>query len=180
MTITNKTPSVQAYRLLIYQRALHPELFRVARRRVYNHTEHETEVWLTPGGHVVRFQAGGKTVIEAVADDEQAMPQNGLIDAVPCLGERDLDLVTDPGLRYVGSLQSEQLSDNLFAASLAEMRQFAADNGATYLEWTGPDGSANLSIVDIQPFRREVHAQAYHLIGSAGFILRTQSIYELT
>ncbi len=36
----------------------------------------------------------------------------------------------------------------------------------------------NLSILDIQRFSKEVHAQSYHLFASSGLVLRTQTIFE--
>lgn len=179
MTISHKTPSVQTYRMLIYQRALHPELFRIQNRRTISQSNYEIEAWVTAGGHVIRFQSGGLCVTESVLADDQVLPQRGLLQAVPCLGEKELDQVIEKRIRFVTSLQTEQLSDNLFQATFQEMRDFANENEAIRYEWTDKDGGMNLSIVDLQRFKKEIHAQTYHLIGAAGFVLRTQSIFEL-
>ncbi len=176
----HKTPSVQTYRLLLYQRALHPELFGIQLRQTLQQGDYEIESWLLPGGHVLRFQVGGLCVTEAIADQEIALPQRGLVQTVPCLGEKEIDeSICNDAIRYVSSVQTELLSDNLYQATYGEMRDFAEDAGAPHYKWTDPDGSQNLSMLDTQRYKHEIHAQGYHLIGSAGFVLRTQSIFEI-
>jgi hypothetical protein len=179
MSISNKTPSVQAYKLLVYQRALHPELFGILDRRTVTQTNYEMESWITRGGHVMRFQAGGDCVTEAVLGQDLSLPQRGLLHTVPCLGEKEMDEVIEDSVRYVASVQTELLSDNLYQATLAELTEFASETDAMVHAWTDPDGSQNLSILDVQRYKKEIHAQSYHLIGSAGFVLRTQTIFEL-
>ncbi len=175
----NKSPSIQTYRLLLYQRALHPELFAIQERRTTTAGGYEIETWLVPGGHVVRFQTAGQCLTEAVLDNDQQLPQRGLLHALPCLGEKEMDEVIDKAIRYVASVQTELLSDNLFSATYQEMKDFAAETEAMQFEWTDADGATNLSVLDIQKYKREIHVQSYHLIGGAGFVLRTQSIFEI-
>jgi len=179
MSLSNKTPSVQAYRLLIYQRALHPELFGIQERRTVHHGDYELESWIVPGGHVLRFQSDGHCITEAIVDQDLQLPQRGLVHTIPCLGEKEVDETISGCVRYVSSVQTEQLSDNLFTATFNEMKDFAAEAEAMSYEWVDADGTPNFSMLDLQRFRREIHAQGYHLIGSAGFVLRTQSIFEI-
>ncbi|HEX7009790.1 MAG TPA: DUF2617 family protein [Phycisphaeraceae bacterium] len=179
MTPGPKSPSVQTYRLLLYQRALHPELFRIHERRTLEQTDYEVEAWIMPGSHVLRFQLPGMCLTEAVIDQEQQMPQRGLVQAMPCLGEKELEDRIEK-VRYVSSVQTELLSDNLYTATYNEMKDFAQESAAMYHEWTDAEGGQNLSVVDLQRYKKELHAQTYHLIGAAGFVLRTQSIFELT
>lgn len=179
MSVQHKTPSVQTYRLLLYQRALHPELFSIQERRTVRQSDYELEAWLLPGAHILRFQTSGGCLTEAVIDQDQQMPQRGLVQALPCLGEKEVDETVDQKIRFVSSLQTELLSDNLFAATLNEMKDFANETEAMRFAWTDADGGQNLSVVDLQRYKKEIHAQTYHLIGSAGFVLRTQTIFEL-
>jgi hypothetical protein len=179
MSLSHKSPSVQTYRLLLYQRALHPELFGIQDRRSVVQPNYELESWVIPGGHVLRFQAAGRCVTEAVADQDQQLPQRGLLHALPCLGEKEMEDTVENAIRYVTSVQTEQLSDNLYAATLTEMKEFAVESKAMHFEWTDTEGSQNLSVLDLQRYKGEIHAQAYHLIGAAGFVLRTQTIFEI-
>ena len=179
MTLSNKMPGVQTYRLLLYQRALHPELFNIQDRRSAAHSDYELESWVSAGEHVLRFQVGSKCLSEAVVDQDQQLPQRGLLHALPCLGEKEMDDTIDDKVRYVTSVQTELLSDNLYTATFVEMKDFAQESDAMWHEWADAEGGQNLSVLDVQRYKREVHAQAYHLIGNAGFVLRTQSIFEI-
>jgi hypothetical protein len=179
MTMIHKSPSVQSYRLLLYQRALHPELFGIHDRRQVQLPGYEMEGWIMPGGHVVRFQASGQVVSEIVLDHEAQLPQRCVLHSVPCLGEKEMEETVNGKIRYVTSVQTEQLTDNLFGATLTEMKDFAAESKALHVDWTDPEGGANLSVLDIQRYRTEIHVQSYHLAGGSGFVLRTQSIFEV-
>jgi len=175
----NKSPSVQTYKLLLYQRALHPELFGIQDRRTIDLADYEFEGWIIPGGHVLRFQVANQCVSEAVIDHDAQLPQRGLIMTLPCLGEKEMDQVVEDTVGYVTSVQTELLSDNLYTATFNEMRDFAQEAEAMWHAWQDSEGINNLSVLDIQRYKREIHAQAYHLIGSAGFVLRTQTIFEV-
>ena len=170
--------SVQTYRILLYQRALHPELFNIQDRRSISHGEYELECWIVPGGHVIRFQSEGQCITEAVNEQDQQLPQRGLIHTIPCLGEKEIEEAVNGTVRYVSSVQTELLSDNLFTTTYNEMQDFAKDAKAMHFCW-GEPGQNNLSVLDVQRYKREIHAQAYHMISSAGFVLRTQSIFEI-
>ena len=45
--------------------------------------------------------------------------------------------------------------------------------------WNDELDRVNLSLVDIQRYREEVHAQAYHLRSDCGLVLRTQTIFQV-
>lgn len=137
------------------------------------------ESWITAAGHVVRFQVHGQCMTEAVIENGDHLPEHGLVHALPCLGEKDFELEPDAQIGYVTTVQSESLTDNLYMSTLREMRDFVAESGALAHEWKDSEGGINLSVLDVQKYKREFHLQSYHLIGSAGAVLRTQSIFEV-
>jgi len=180
MTLSNKTPSTQLFRLMLYQRALHPELFAIQTRRNLRQSDYELEAWIFPGGHNLRFQAQGQCVTEVVFGEEIQLPDRGLIHHLPCIGEKEYEVDVEDTLRFVTAVQTENLSDNLYLATFNEMSDFARESEAMTHQWQDPHSELpNLSILDLQRFRGEVHAQSYHLIAQGGFVLRTQSIFEL-
>lgn len=179
MSLSNKSPSTQMFRLMIYQRALHPELFRIQDRKNWATSEYELEAWLMPGGHALRFQTGGQCVTEVVSDQDVQLPERGLLHALPCIGEKEYDQEVAGAIRFVSAVQTENLSDNLYLATHQEMKDFAAETGAMTHAWEDADGGKNLSLIDIQRYRGEIHAQGYHLLAAGGFVLRTQSIFEI-
>jgi len=179
MSLIDRVPRIQTYQSLLYQRPLHPELFGIQGRTSVTQDDYEVECWILPGGHVVRFQIGGHCLSEVVTDQDQHLPHNALLESTPCQGEKELDQVYHERIRYVTSLQTENLSDNLYLATYQEMLEFGRENNALVFPWTDTEKTQNLSILDVQRYKREIHAQSYHLIGSAGFVLRTQSLFEL-
>ena len=179
MGTIHKSSNTQVFRLMIYNRALHPELFAVKNRRVFRHGEYEVEVWAARAGHVVRFQYGGVCLSEAVVEEGDHLPETGLIHALPCLGEKDYEMEPRDGLAYVTTIQTEFLIDNLYLATLREMRDFAGETKSVHHEWKDASSTPCMSMIDVQMYRREFHLQSYHMIGAVGLVLRTQSIFEI-
>ncbi|MEX0654799.1 MAG: DUF2617 family protein [Phycisphaeraceae bacterium] len=179
MSIGHKSANTQVLRLMVYRRALHPELFDLQNRRTDRHGDYEVEVWVTAGGHVARFQTGGQVLTETVIDAGDHLPETGLIHALPCLGEKDFELEPDGKIGYVTTIQTESLTDNLYNATLREMEDFVRETGSLSHGWTDRAGVACLTALDVQKYKREFHIQSYHLYGSSGMVLRTQSIFEI-
>lgn len=180
MSTSSKSSSTQMLRLMLYRRALHPELFELKARRTDRHGEYEVETWIATGGHVIRFALPGQRLTETVIEGGDHLPELGLVYALPCLGEKDYELEEPEGrVNYVTTIQTENLTDNLYASTLREIQEFARETGALSHEWTDEDGHACFSAIDSQKYKREYHLQAYHLLGQGGLVLRTQSIFEI-
>ncbi len=170
---------LQAYRLVLYRRALHPELFKVRNRIVIHHGDYEFEGWVMPGGHVLRFQLGEQCASELVTEQETGLPERGVVAAFPCAGERDHEQEVGERIKYVGTVQTETLSENLFNATYTELLEFAKEQDAAAVLWNDAEGGKCLSFVDVQRFRQELHAQCYHLVATGGLVIRTQTIFEI-
>ncbi len=179
MSTASKTAASPLLRMMIYDRPIHPELVSIERRRSVKHGGFSGELWLGAGGHVVRFQAMGRTLTEVVIDGGEGLPERGLIHALPAIGEKDYEMPHAEPLHYVTTVQTEQLSDNLYQGTLREMTDFAREVGALTHPWSDSAGRGSLSLLDCQKYKRELHLQAYHLLGASGTVLRTQSIFEM-
>ncbi len=180
MTHISTNPNVlQTYQVSLYQRALHPELFNLQGRRVIRHGDYEFESWLMPGEHVLRFERDGWCACELVSDRDSGLPQAGIVDTFYCAGEHEYEHRFKPqSTVYMSNVQTEQLSDNIYLATLDEMRDHASQEDALSFEWEDEGGKC-LSVLDVQRYSKEVHAQSYHLLARGGVVLRTQSIFEL-
>ena len=179
MSISHKSSNTQMFRLMLYQRALHPELFDLQMRKTYRQAEYDIESWLMPAGHVVRFQVQGRCLTEAVLDQGDHLPEHGLIYALPCLGEKDYEMQPMGNLAYVTTIQTEILTDNLYDATYQEMKEYSNESSALVLPWKDAEGTPCMSVLDCQKYKREYHIQSYHLLGATGLVLRTQSIFEV-
>lgn len=179
MSIGHKSGQTQAFRLMLYSRALHPELIEVRARRMFRHGDYEVETWIMQTGHVVRFQFEDLCLTETVIEQGDHLPETGLMHALPCIGEKDYEMEPDEGLGYMTTIQTESLIENLYMATLREMRDFANESKAVLHEWQDNDGERCLSMVDVQKYKREFHVQSYHLVGGPRLVLRTQSIFKV-
>jgi hypothetical protein len=179
MSLPVKSPSLQSYQLLLYSRALHPEAFPLKGRRVVRQPGiYEFEVWAMSGAHLLRFESRGLCACELVSDQEGRLPEAGVVSAFLCAGERDFEhRFTRDRVTYMTTVQTETLSENLFLATYEEMMDVARATNALLHRWDDETGKC-LSMIDIQQYSREVHAQAYHLIATGGLVLRTQTIFE--
>ena len=83
MSVQPKVTSLQAYNMLLYRNALHPEFFGIEGRRRIEHGEYEFEAWIFRGGHALRFQHDGHCLSEIVTDDGDQLPERGLVASFP-------------------------------------------------------------------------------------------------
>jgi len=166
------------YQLMLFGKALHPELFQLRGRRVFQGSGYELESWVMPGRHLLRFSVADHCVCELVTESDFGIPDTGVIAAFFCAGERDFDRdFKKLGINYMTTVQTEQLNDNIYIATLDEMRGFANESEALIHEWDDEHGPC-MSAIDIQRYNREIHAQAYHFIANGRIVLRTQTIFE--
>ena len=178
MNVNSKSTIVQIPKLMLYKRPLHPELFAFEGRRVDRHGDYEVETWLVRGGHVVRFVLDGQSLVEAVLEGNDHLPESNLAHVLPCVGEKEFEYEGEGRIGYFTTLQTESLTENLYLATYREMKDFAQEVGGLHHEQETPAGP-NLCILDCQKYKKEFHIQGYHLTASNGNVLRTQSIFEI-
>jgi hypothetical protein len=178
MNLPTKTNVLQTYQIILYNRALHPEAMSLKGRRVVKHGAYELEAWVLPGAHMLRFDHGTLCVSELLTDQEKTPPLQGQVSSFLCAGERDVEhKFPREKVTYMTSVQTETLSESLYAASLEEMLDHVRANHSLSHTWDDEAGRC-LSLVDIQRMAKQVHVQTYHLVASASLVLRTQTIFE--
>lgn len=178
MTTPLKPHSVQQYQIMLYDRALHPAVFPLKQRKLVHGPAYHFEMWAMPGAHLFRFEKGPLCVCELVADGDTKIPQNGIVTVFPCLGEREFEHHFDKAkVTYMSSVQTETLTENPYLATLEEMLRYAAESDAVMHRWQDEAGEC-LTMLDVQRYSREIHAQAHHMLASTGLVLRTQTIFE--
>src|SRR5271155_3931635 len=114
--------------LLLYQRTLHPELFRILVSEKVSRRAYEADIWLIEGGHVISLTAGKNILTEVIATRSEPlqMPERGQILSTPCRGEKYHEDTYFGNLRYMISTQEEQLSQTLYDATKTEIACYAA------------------------------------------------------
>ncbi|MEM9373428.1 MAG: hypothetical protein AAGA55_07275 [Planctomycetota bacterium] len=175
---SSQTSALQTYQSVLYDRGIHPELFDIRSRRAIEHEAYGFEAWLLAGRHVMRFEFGGFCITEHVTDQERGLPESGMVESFLCAGERELERQFEAsGIGFMTAAQTEQLGENLYHSTYEELDELARETQSLTHRWTDDTGPC-MSIIDVQRFAREVHAQSYHLIAREGLVLRTQSIFE--
>lgn len=180
MSLQPKVTSLQAYNMLLFRTALHPEFFGIEGRRRIKHGPYEFEAWIFKGGHALRFQYDGVCLTEIVTDQIEHLPERGLVSTFPCAGERDHDATFGEQVLYMTSMQTEILTDHLYLGTYDEMVEHGREFDGLMSMWSDRQGGKpNLSLVDMQRFSDQVHVQGYHLRNDCGLVLRTQTIFQI-
>ena len=105
--------------LLLYQRTLHPELFKIAATEKVVRRAYEADIWLVEGGHVVSFTAGKNTLTEVILmNHDGSLNDRNLIQTIPCRGEKYHEMTHAGNIKYMISTQEEQLNYVLFLRTI--------------------------------------------------------------
>jgi hypothetical protein len=166
--------------LLLYQRTLHPELFRILATDKVNRHSYEADIWLVEGGHVIAFTADKNTLTEVIMANNEPLTDRGLLQTVPCRGEKYHEMVSGATIRYMISTQEEQLTQTLYDATRHEMLSYASDRELMMAELPAQDDNgAALSVLDVERRSKELLITGFHLFDENLMVIRTQTIFEV-
>src|SRR6202012_2965402 len=123
MGVHQKKPRSAGLSVLVYDRGLHPELFTVDARRARMLGGLEVSMWLLAGGgHLVAVSSGGKTVSELACFPHKQLPDRGLIERLPCKGDKQYEKALGNQFQYYLALNEEHVTDALFDNRSEERR----------------------------------------------------------
>ena len=182
MSHRTKQRRIGGLTLWLYQRTLHPELFRILAAEKVSRRAYEADIWLIDGGHVISFTSGKNTLTEVIAmrSEPMAMPERGQILSTPCRGEKYHEDTYGGNLRYMISTQEEQLSQTLYEATKSEIACYAAKRELMSAEVPASgEAGASLSVLDIERCSDELRVQSFHLFDENLMVIKTQAIIEV-
>jgi hypothetical protein len=180
MSVHHKKPRSAGLSVLVYDRGLHPELFALDNRRTRMLGGLEVSLWIIGGGgHLAAVSGGGKTVSEVTCFPNKNLPERGLVERLPCKGDKQYEKVLAKDFQYYLALNEEHVTDALFDNSVIELLRLAEDQNGLVSHKKNETGQTEyLSIVVAQLHRRAVHLEGFHLLGEPRVLVRTQSIVE--
>ena len=180
MSVHHKKPRSAGLSVMVYDRGLHPELFAVDARRTRILGGLEVSLWaLAGGGHLAAVTGNNKTVTELTCFPNKALPDRGLIERLPCKGDKQYEKALANDFQYYLALNEEHVTDALFDNSVIELLRLGEEqNGLVSHKKNELGQTEYLSIVVAQLHRRAVHIEGFHLLGEARVLVRTQSIVE--
>ena len=185
MSVHHKKPRSAGLSVMVYDRGLHPELFTIDARRVRVLGGLDVSLCLLAGGgHLVAVSgssgnSGLKTVSELACFPSKTLPDRGLIERLPCKGDKQYEKALSGHFQYYLALNEEHVTEALFDNSVTELLRLAEEQGGLVSHKKNELGQTEyLSIIVAQLHRRAVHFEGFHLLGEARVLVRTQSIVE--
>lgn len=170
---------VDELQFCLYQRALHPELFRIDQVRRVEQANYKAEIWVVGLTHVVTVQYGNETLTELIVQDMDLLPKAGLAASFRFRGERDHAQSFGDNMRYILSTQVERMTPQLFPATHRDYVHYAQSREffVSFDEWSH-EGLAPFTFIDFDARNDEFHVHAFHAFPEELTLLKTQSIFE--
>ncbi|MDB5330977.1 MAG: hypothetical protein JWP03_2128 [Phycisphaerales bacterium] len=166
--------------LLLYQRAIHPELFKILATEQVSRRAYDADIWLVEGGHVVTFTAGKNALTEVIATNHDPIIERNLLQSIPCRGEKYHEAMVGPNIKYMISTLEEQLTQTLYDATRHEISTYAAKRELMTAESPAIGDTAGfLSVLDIERRSHELLVQSFHLFDETQMVIKTQAIIEV-
>jgi len=171
---------VEALKLVVYRRPLHPELFDIHHRLPILQGEFDADIWVTGCSHLLRFSVGAESVTEVIAQAHDELPQRGLVASFRCRGERQHEYVHEEIIRYQMNFQVESMSDRLFAKTHSDLFTAAQKQGilVPFPQWQTTE-HVPFCHVDHHMQRDSLHVLAYHVFPAELTVIKTQTLFEL-
>ena len=165
--------------LTLYQRLLHPELFNILASEQVSRRAYDADIWIVEGGHVVSFSSGKNTLTEVIVARNDPVTDRGLIQTIPCRGERYHEMTAADNIKYMISTQEEQLNQPLYDATRSEIFSYAQKRELMMAETpaTSEFGAA-LCVLDVERRSHELLVQSFHLFDESQLVVKTQGIFE--
>jgi len=175
-------PAVQAIdlHLFLYDRPVHPELFRHHRDFRVTQSRYHADVWIVGLSHVVTVTAGARSLTEVLAPDSELLPSRGVVSRFRLKGERDQERRLPDGWCHLVSSQVETMDEALYKSVHLDLLRHAIRRGWCHVYEELAEGElAPFSYIDHEARDAEFHVHAFHAFPQERTLVKTQSIFEL-
>lgn len=166
--------------LFLFDRPLHPELFRHTADYRINQMRYHADIWVVGLAHVVTVTAGARSITEVIAPDSNVLPTRGVLTRFKMKGERDLERRSPEGWHYLVSTQVEQMDEPLYKSMHMDLLRYGQKRGWLHVfdQWAEGDLSP-FTCIDCEARDAEFHVHAFHAFPAERTIVKTQTIFEL-
>ncbi|MBU0640504.1 MAG: DUF2617 family protein [Planctomycetes bacterium] len=180
MELTSPTQQAVDLHLFLYDRALHPELFRHFAAYRIEQARYHADIWIVGLAHVITVSAGRKTLTEVMSSESDLLPTRGGLSRFRLKGERDHDRRSADGWSYMVSSQVETMDEALYKSVHSDLVRHATKRGwfHEYDQWSDGD-LMPFTYIDHEARDREFHIHAFHSYPLERTLIKTQSIFEL-
>ncbi|MDX2200203.1 MAG: DUF2617 family protein [Phycisphaerae bacterium] len=175
-------PPVQSadLHLFVFDRALHPELFRTYAQYRVQQGKYIAQISVVGLSHMVQITCGSRTVVEYVGRETEFLPSRGVVTRFRLKGERDHERKLPEGGCYMVSSQVETMDEALYKSVHTDLLRHAGRRGWLHKHDEWADGDlAPFTHLDHEARDGEFHVYAYHTFPHERTLVKTQSIFEL-
>ncbi|MCH7920010.1 MAG: DUF2617 family protein [Planctomycetes bacterium] len=163
----------------LFQRPLHPELFKIYASRQVKTENYEATIWVTGCTYVVSVFRGEVCLSEVVSTPKQPLPARGLLERFHFRGPRTHKCTLSRGLSYMTDFQVEKMSPNLYKQTRADLERFSKNRGVFVKYPEMEVGSLQpFCYVDFEARRKELHVHTFAAFPDQVTMVKTQSLFE--
>ena len=164
----------------LFQRPLHPELFKIYASRHVKSEHYEANVWVTGCTHVISMFCGEDCLSEVVSYPGQLLPSRGLVERFQFRGPRTHKCTLSHGISYMTDFQIEKMSPNLYKQNRSDLECMARKKGIFVPFPEEEVGNLDpFCFVDYEARRTELHIQTFAAFPDQLTMIKTQSLFEL-
>lgn len=166
--------------LFLYDRPLHPELFRHHADFRVEQGRYRADIWVVGLSHVITVASGEKCLTEVLARQIDMLPSRGVLSRFRLKGERDHERKTSDGWSYMVSSQIETMDEALYKSVHHDLLRHTEKRGwyIPYEGWADSDLTP-FTYIDHEARDTEFHVHAFHTYPHERTLIKTQSIIEL-
>jgi hypothetical protein len=166
--------------VFLFDRPLHPELFRHYRDFRVAQGRYYADVWIAGLNHVVTVTSGQRSMTELLACENELLPARGLVARFRLKGERDQEKHLPEGWLHMISTQVETMDEPLYKSVHNDLLRHACKRGwfHAYEEWADGD-LVPFTYIDHEERDAEFHIHAFHAFPQERTLVKTQSIFEM-
>src|SRR5439155_16338028 len=123
------------------------------------------DIRLDEGRHDLTLTASKHTLTKVIVTSHERLTDRGLLQSIPCRGERYHEMTAGENIKYMISTQEEQLTQTLYDATKHEIATYAAKRELMTAETPARSDAAGetggiLSVLDIERRSHELLVQS--------------------
>ena len=166
--------------LFVYDRPLHPELFRHFANYRIEQGNYHVDIWVVGLSHVMTLTSGGHCLTELLSRESEVLPTRGVLTRFRLKGDRDHERETADGWSYMVSTQVEVMNEALYKSVRYDLLRHTEKRGwfHAYDAWADSE-LIPFTYIDHEARDREFHVHVFHACPLERTLVKTQSIIEL-
>lgn len=179
MNLPKGNVAVEALQFSLFQRPLHPELFKIYAKREFQTKKYESSIWITGCSHVISVYTDRLSLSEVIAGPNQPLPQRGLIERFHFRGPKSHKCTLSKGVSYMTDFQVEKMNPDLYRQSHNDLEKFAKNRGVfVQFDPKGEDQLRAFCYIDYESRRDELHVHTFSAYPEQLTIIKTQSLFD--